>query len=202
MELNRTVLADAKTLRTYICDCANLEEIWERIEALSNSTRIKCRLGLIFQKMIEEASDLDEVRDTLEMWLEHYPSIILKEISVIPGKTDCEQGQYMPDYSCRGIKSTCKVIENIGKNRDSLKALQIRLVEDVSKDRRKLDICWSLNEIINDPKKTKENPRNCFNVGDILIALDVPDDFTLVSSDRGFFLICEVLGISFYYIDS
>jgi len=201
MELNRTVLADAETLKTYLCDCMNLEEIWERIEALGNSTRMKHRLGLIFHRITEDVSDLYEARRIMEMWLRHYPSIILKEINVIPSKTDCEQGQYMPDYGCRGIKSLCRVPENVEKNKGLLKILQIELVQDVNKDRGKLDICWSLDEIINNPERTKENPRNCFNVGDILIALDVPDNFTLISSDKDFFLICEVLRISFYYID-
>lgn len=170
MELNRTVLADAETLKTYLYDCMNLNEIRERIRALSNSTRMKHRL----------------------------------ELNVIPSKTDCEKGQYMADYSCRGIKSSCRVTENVEKNKDLLRTLKIELVQDVqdvNRDRGKLDICWSLDEIIRNPEKTKENPRNCFNVGDILIALDVPDNFTLVSGDKDFFLICEVLKISFYYID-
>lgn len=179
----------------------NLEEIRERIEALGNSTRIKHRLGMMFQKITEDVSDLYEARNIMEMWFQHYPSIILRGINVIPSKTGCEQGQYMPDYSCRGIKSLCRVTENVEKNKSLLKTLQTKLVQNVNRDRGKLDICWSLDEIIKNPEKTKENPRNCFNVGDILIALDVPDNFTLISSDKGFFLICEVLGISFHYID-
>jgi hypothetical protein len=205
MELNRTVLADAKTLKTYLCDCINLGEIWKRIEALDNSTNMKHRLELIFQKITEDASNLYEAKRILKMWLRHYPSITLKEIIVIPSKTHCEQGQYMPNYDCRGIKSLCRVTENVEKNKAILEALRIELVQDVKsssdEDRGKLDICWSLNEIINNPEKTKENPRNCFNIGDILIALDVPDNFTLISSDKDFFLICEVLRIPFHYID-
>ncbi len=205
MELNRTVLADAKTMRTYLCDCINLGEIWKRIEALDNSTNMKHRLKLIFQKITEDASNLFEAERILKMWLRHYPSIILRGITVVPSKTNCEQGQYMPNYNCRGTKSLCRVTENVERNKALLEALRVKLVQNVKsssdEDRRKLDICWSLNEIINNPEKTKENPSNCFNVGDILIALDVPDNFTLVSSDKDFFLICEVLKIPFHHID-
>lgn len=201
MELNRTVLADAETLKNFLRDCMNLKEIWERIEALDDSTREKHRLRLIFQKITEDASDIYEAKVVIQMWLQHYPSSILKETDVIPSKTDCEQGQYMSDYSCRGIKSLCRVTEIVEKNKGLLETLRIEMVQDVNKDRRKLETCGSLNEIINNPVRTKENPSNCFNVGDILIALDVPDNFTLISNDNDFFLICEVLGIPFYYID-
>ena len=201
MELNRTVLADANTLKTYLHECMNLEEIRKRIDAMDDSARVKHRLGLIFHRITEDASDIYEAKEVMRMWLQHYPSIILKETHIISSKTDCEQGQYMPDYSCRGIKSLCRVTEIVEKNKSLLKTLQIELVQSVKKDRRKLDICWSLNDVINNPKKIKESPGNCFNVGDILIALDVPDNFTLVSSDEDFFLICKILGVSFYHID-
>ncbi|KYK38600.1 MAG: hypothetical protein AYK18_16910 [Theionarchaea archaeon DG-70] len=56
-------------------------------------------------------------------------------------------------------------------------------------------------EVIEAPDKIKQNPNKCFCLGDILIALDVPEGFDLVSEDKHFFPICDVLNISFCQID-
>jgi hypothetical protein len=86
------------------------------------------------------------------------------------------------------------------KKRALIEAVRIALVENLQRDRRILNICWVLNDIVEDPVKIKKDPRNCYDTGDILIALDVPESFTLVSEDRHFFLISEVLNISFHHI--
>lgn len=201
MEINRTFLADIETLRTYLYEGMNLREIQERIEKLDDSLNMKDRLRLLLQRITENTQSHYEAKRILEMWIREYHSILLREVVVIPSKTECEQGHYMPRYHCRAIESMCRVVEIVEKNKTIFEAVRATLIQNLKGDHKILRICWTLNEIVNNPDKTKEDPRNCFDVGDILIALDVPRNFTLVSGDKHFFLICEVLKVPFHYID-
>lgn len=201
MELNRTFLADAETLETMLLEGTNLQEIWERIKKLDYEKNVKDRLELLFQKITEGVQSLYEARSILKRLIRHYHSILLREVTIIPSETGCEQGLYKPGYDCRGINSICKVINVVKKNRALFEAVRTALVENLQRDRKVLRICWTLNEVANNPSKTKEDPRNCYDIGDILIALDVPENFTLVSEDKHFFLICEILKVPFHHMD-
>lgn len=201
MELNRTFLADIETLRTYLYEGMNFEEIHERIENLDDSLNMKDRLRLLFQRITENTQSHYEAKRILERWIREYHANLLRGVVVIPSKTACEQGHYMPGYACRGGKSLCRVVVIIEKDKPLFEAVRATLVQQVKGDRQMLRMCWTLNEIINSPNKAKEDPRNCFDVGDVLIALDVSGNSTLVSGDKHFFLICDVLGVPFHYID-
>ncbi len=201
MELNRTFLADAEMLETMLHEGTNLQDVWGRIRSLDHKENVKDRLELLFLKTTRGVHSLYEAKSILKRLIKHYQSILLREVTVIPSETRCEQGLYMPGYDCRGINSTCKVVDVVKKNKVLIDAVRIALVENLQRDRRVLNICWVLNDIVENPSKTKEDPRNCYDIGDILIALDVPEGFTLVSEDKHFFLICEVLNIPFHHIE-
>lgn len=200
MELNRTFLADAETLEVLFCEVTDLKVIWEKIRKYSE-LNVRDRLELLFHKITEDTQSLYEAKSILKRLIKHYHSILLRGVTIIPSRTECEKGLYIRGYICRGTKSTCKVTDVVEENKPLFESIRTKLVENLQKDRKTLRICWTLNEITGNPSKTREDPRNCFDIGDILIALDVPESFTLVSEDKGFFLICEVLNVPFYHID-
>jgi hypothetical protein len=201
MELNRTFLADAETLRTYLYEETSLCKVEERIAELDDSLNVKDRLKLLLRKITEEPANLQRAKTILETLIQNYHFILLRDVAVVPSKTECEQGQYMPGYNCRGVRSMCRVGNIVEKNIALFEAVRRNIVENLRGNQRVFRICLVLDEIIKNPEKAREDPRNCFDIGDILIALDVPDDFTLVSADRHFFLICKTLKVPFHFLD-
>lgn len=111
MELNRTFLADAEMLETMLHEGTDLQDVWGRIGSLDHEKNIKNRLELLFKKTTEGVHSLYEAKSILKRLIKHYRSILLREMTVIPSETRCEQGLYMPGYGCRGINSKCKVVD-------------------------------------------------------------------------------------------
>lgn len=81
------------------------------------------------------------------------------------------------------------------------KSFFILICEELHEDSQKINnICRIVTEVAEVPSRIKQDPRKCFILGDILIALDVPEDFILVSEDNHFYIICDVLNIPFWRI--
>jgi hypothetical protein len=196
MELNRTYLKDAYTLDTIFRENNSMEMIKERIEQISHNS-VRERLEFLFERISQDDFTLREAKIRLERIIKWYHTILLKGIAVIPSRTRCEQ--LLPEkFQCRKTLSTCRVNEIVEENKRYFEEIRKELLKSVQKDSKMLRICRNLYEIIKNPYKAKEDPRNCFDIGDILIALDVPEGVTFISEDNHFVPICEILNVSFW----
>lgn len=199
MELNRTYLKDAYTLDTILKESRNLENVGERIEEIPYNPS-KERLEFLFERITQDNFTLREAKIRLKRIIKWYHTILLKGIAVIPSKTQCEQLLPKNEFQCRRTLSTCRTSKIIEENKISFELIRKKLLKSIRKDLKTLRICRALYEVIRNPDKVKEDPRNCFDVGDVLIALDVPEGFTLISEDKHFVSICEVLNIRFWRV--
>lgn len=200
MELNKTYYKDSYTLYIMLQEHRSLEEVKERIKEMQ-FRREKERLEVIFERITADNFELHEAKIRLKKLIKWYHTKLLRGVNVILSKTRCEQCLPIRNFKCRGSNSTCRVNEIVEENKVSFEAIQGKFFENLQKDITKLKICGVIAEVIKIPDKIKQNPGNCFCLGDILIALDVPEGFDLVSEDKHFFFICDVLNTSFCQID-
>jgi len=199
MELNRTYFKDSHILYTMLQEHGSLEKVRERIEKI-HFRREKERLGFIYERITADSFNLHEAKIRLERLIKWYHTILLRGVNVILSKTECEQCLPRRNFKCRGSKSMCRVNEVVEENKVSFEAIRRKFLENLQKDITRLRICRVIAEIVEVPDRIKQNPDKCFCLGDILIALDVPEGFDLVSEDKHFLFICDVLNIPFCQI--
>lgn len=200
MELNRTYYKDSYTLYTMLQEHTSLDEVKERIKEM-HFQREKERLELIFERITADNFELHEAKIRLKRLIKWYHTILLKGVNVIQSRTRCEQCLPTGNFKCRGSSSMCRVVEIVEENKVSFEAIRRKFLENLQKDIARLRICGVIAEVIEIPDKIKQNPDKCFCLGDILIALDVPEGFDLVSEDKHFLFICDVLNTSFCQIN-
>lgn len=168
--------------------------------------RERKRLKLILERVTADSFILREAKIRLKRIMKYYHTLLLRGISVIPSKTRCEQCLSTNEFKCRGSSSICRVDEVVEENKSSFAVICGKFLEglqkndDLQKKQTIMKVCEVIAEVTEVPRRTKQDPSKCFKLGDILIALDVPGDFILVSEDRHFFVICDVLHIPFWRI--
>lgn len=206
MELNRTYYKDCYTLQTMLEEQKDLGEVERRINEMP-PFRERKRLRLILSRITTDSFILHEAKIRLKRIIKYYHTLLLRGISIIPSKTRCEQCLSLNEFKCRGTLSVCKADDIVEKNKLSFTMIHGKLLESLQKNdysKKKQDtimkMCGVIAEVIKVPSKIKQNPSNCFKLGDILIALDVPKDSVLVSEDSHFFIVCGVLNVPFWRI--
>jgi len=205
IELNKTYYKDSYTLYTMLEEQRDLDEVRKRINEMPFH-RERERLKLILERITADSFVLREVRISLKRIMKYYHTLLLRGINIIPSKTRCEQCLSTNEFKCRGSYSICRVDEVVEENKPffvviSGKFLEdLQRIDDLQKKQTVMKICGVITEVTEAPIRIKQDPSKCFKLGDILIALDVPTDFILVSEDSHFFIICDVLHTPFWRI--
>ena len=206
MELNRTYYKDSHTLYTMLEEQKDLDRVRIRINEMP-PYRERERLRLILERITADSFVLGEAKIRLKRIIKYYHTSLLREISIIPSKTRCEQCLSTNEFKCRGSYSVCRADDIVEENKSSFVMICRKFLEDLQendylqkKQNTIMEMCKVIAEVTEVPSKIKQDPRKCLKLGDILIALDVPDDFILVSEDSHFFVICDVLNVLFWRI--
>ena len=126
--------------------------------------------------------------------------LFFEDVSEYITHTDCDLvrpevpvGDYVQSrLSCNAQKATCALVPFLSQHQEKLRALEGALAA-ASPDEINPRTLAALKRInVNMMKALGE--RTCWSLGDVIIALEAPDDAHIYTTDRHFDLICSVLG--------
>jgi hypothetical protein len=224
MEFNRRVLLDSIHLHDLMKNIKMLAELLYRI-AQDGFGRQKHNMILIFSHLLEGYSDGTLVIDTPEFWrklvkgLEHsidwqlyrqflmgidltFPSLInVTECSIahqLPTKRQTKEGkaEYVYKYTCRRDEARCRLPQLLQEHADELLVLeQILEKHEAKSELKKAFPALSLIREHKEGWNAAKGSRNCWRLGDVIITLEVPEGYTLLTTNaRHFVPLCEALG--------
>jgi len=155
------------------------------------------------------ANDKEKFLIKLEMLIEsalrHFDNIVW---NYVPNRTNCplakaSTGQGF-DVFLREIEclTDCSVEKLWHQNRSRLKQLTAKATDEPHKSNKGFQKPLSVvSSAITDPSIPKSKT-NCKKAGDFIIALEMPDNMTLVTFDKAFESICTILGRQYYLLPS
>jgi len=224
MEFNRRILSDAVWLHSLMKDIRRLAELLRRI-AQDGFGRQKYNTILIFSKLLGEHSDGTLVMDTPEIWrklvkgLEDFidwqlhrqflmgidltfPSLMnTTECSIahqFPTKRQTKEGkaEYVYRYTCRREEVHCRLPQLLQEHADELLTLE-RILDGQGANAELRKAFSALSQIRKHTEgwNAAKGSRNCWRLGDVIITLEIPEGYTLLTTNARHFLpLCEVLG--------
>jgi len=92
-----------------------------------------------------------------------------------------------PDIPYRKGQMPCHIVEFMAEHRTQLQALAEALAADYSK------MATACRRVLADPREAQGS--TCKTLGDVIIALQTPEDAILYTTDTSFDIICPTLGI-------
>ena len=215
MEFRRAVLQAVAHVLTLVRqmqrDGANVIDLSElmRIVAMGRSIRFSVRtiqrvilvLSYILSAFPTPFVESDTLIDYLELQLNwRLKELFFEGVSEYITHTDCALvrpevpvGDYVQSrLSCNAKTATCALVSFLSQHQEKLRALEGALAAAPPNEinPRTLTALKRINA--NVTKALGE--RTCWSLGDIIIALETPDDAHIYTTDRHFDLICSVLG--------
>ncbi|MFQ6044531.1 MAG: hypothetical protein ACE5PV_27070 [Candidatus Poribacteria bacterium] len=215
MEFRRAVLQAVAHVLTLVrqmqSDGANVIDLSElmRKVAMGRSIRFSVRtiqrvilvLSYILSAFPTPFVESDTLIDYLELQLNwRLKGLFFEGVSEYITYTDCDLvrpdvpvGDYVQSrLSCNAKTSTCALVEFLSQHQEKLHALEGALAAAPPNEinPRTLTALKRINA--NVTKGLGE--RTCWSLGDVIIALETPDDAHIYTTDRHFDLICSVLG--------
>lgn len=97
--------------------------------------------------------------------------------------------QLDPNMPYRRGEMSCHIVEFLSEHRAELQELAVALETDYPR------IAQACRDVVANPTNAQGN--TCKTLGDVIIALQTPDDAVLWTSDASFEVICPTLGIEF-----
>lgn len=203
MEINRTFLKDAIFLHSLLVEEMNLSVVFKRVQAYPKMTarRIKRCLDILSKITDEGQLRVEDSIARLANLITGLRIVLLSGISIVTSGTDCPLADkevvhippiYTIETRCTRDSPECKIVNYMEENRTSITEILNSPVSNESFEKLR-DF---LSKLIGNEKIAKG--RNCQKLGDIIICLDSPSDFTIYSTNvKDFAIVCESLGKSF-----
>jgi len=199
----------AVDFHTKLINNKNLKNSFFELSKMYKSNKFSDKIFLILSKFINEDDEqisFDEILYKLEYfisdWCEQlFFNVIHKEnlynetrcklsdlkFEKIPG-TNIFKNE---SFYCRKKDNICDLEDFINKHIDEIKSISLKLVENkkiLKKHEKENEI---LIEILKDYRNGKG--KNCSKIGDIIIALESPKKYTIISTDHFFEFLGEIL---------
>lgn len=195
MEINCSLLKDAIFLYSLLIEERDLTIVFERLQQYPLTPRRRKRCLAILEKLTNKRQlRLADAITRLESLITGLHSLLLRDIKLIESKTKCPLAHirieeldqiYEISFSCKRESAKCNLEYFLKENKDNLgkilalNALNSKLLELVSK-------------ISEDSRIAKG--RNCSKLGDIIICLEAPSNYTIYSTNvNDFEPICKAL---------
>lgn len=223
MEFNRRIISDCIWLHGLIKESPLLAHLMRRI-VQEGFGRQKQNTIFILSKLLEYA-DGPFLVDTPEFWnklldrLERFidgqlhkrfsegidltfPSLMNStgcDIAYqLPTKRQAKEGkaEYVYRYTCRRKKARCRLPQLLQEHSDELLVLEQILEErGANSGLRKAFSALSQIRKHTEGWNAARGSRNCWRLGDVIITLEVPEGYTLLTTNaRHFAPLCEALG--------
>jgi len=119
----------------------------------------------------------------------------------LPTKHQTKEGkaEYVYRYSCRRGEARCQLPQLLQEHSDELLALeQILEEQDANAELKKAFSALSQIRKHKEGWNAAKGRKNCWRLGDVIITLEVPEGYTLLTTNaRHFVPLCEILGKRF-----
>lgn len=215
MEFRRTVLQAMAYLLTIIQRMQQegeikiaFSELMKRVAAgtaIGYSRRIFQRVLLAYGYILETFPHspvyATTLIDYLEFNIEHaIPTLFFHDIDKFVTNIDCDLvrhnapvGNYFQSrLSCNAVTAQCSLVDFLAGHQAALLALEHTLIQAES-DQINPKTLSALQRVNLDVTKAK-GERTCWALGDVIIALEVPDNALIYTTDNHFDVICTALG--------
>lgn len=215
MEFKRAVLQAVAHVLTLVRqmqrdgeDVIDLSELTRKValgRGIRFSVRTIQRVILVLSHILETfptpSVESDVLIDYLELQLAwRLKGLFFESVSEYITHTDCDLvcpdfpvGDYVQSrLSCNAKTATCALVSFLSRYQEELRALEgvLAVASPNEINQRTLTALKRINA--NMAKALGE--QTCWSLGDVIIALEVPEDAHIYTTDRHFDLICSVLG--------
>ena len=173
--------------------------------AIRFSLRIFQRVMLVYGYLLDHFSTFIVPAAMLIDYLEYnrdsiIPARFFESIDEYINQTNCDlvhPSQPIGDYlhrrlSCNARRARCALVSFLQKHQAELQTLE-QAFAAAPPDQVNPRTLAALKKINADINKAL-GQRNCWHLGDVIMALEAPDDAKIYTTDRHFDLICSVLG--------
>jgi len=210
-EFDRTVLADCILLHQTIYRESTLTDAFLRLGESSRSRHAQ-RMWLIYANLISGMEEIEELysqnaRDRLLIQLEDYIEETLSEIfllyidATIPDLVGCalpaprktSEGTYEFRTTCQRATAPCRLPSFLQKNATLLRQMDEAIqAQGAHSEWRQMK--EALKRIFHNFQVAK-GQKNCWPIGDCIIALEMPDDYQLLTLNLTHFrTLCAAIG--------
>jgi len=108
-------------------------------------------------------------------------------------KPEAQIGDFVTSrLSCNRTTAQCRLVEFLSQREQELESIE-HAIRNLPKKERDSRVLQALGRIRND-KTAALGEQNCWALGDVIIALSVPDDVFIYTIDHHFEVICQALG--------
>lgn len=206
MEFKRTILKDAVSLYTMLQEGATLDDTHRRINKMLDdrtTSKIASR-WVILLGLLGYPQERDKIRTVKSLEYLIRKGLVfqfLHEIQLLQSRTKCSsagikptkrEGKYELNMECS--MNNCDIKSTIIANRGVFEDILTRIID--SREDYFKELSDIINETLNDADNMKEE--YCNRLGDVVVAIDCPNEMELCTSDHHFNIICEVIGKSRY----
>jgi len=204
MEYLRTIVADAVYIYVKLKETEDIGEALIHLSELRQyEHRRASRCYVILGRLVDRCGiDQDVILTRLETFLEwqwydlfsYGVEEIIDETGCMLTKRDVQSQEqiYRVNLRCRREEKQCQLVEFLNSKRDSLVAIREKLYHQ--ENSQQVKISELIAEVLEDITKA-QGRNNCWRLGDVIIALEVPDDAVLYTTNvRHFQPICAALG--------
>ncbi len=209
MEFKRTILKDAVSLYTILQEELTLTDAYWRIKNMLNDPATKKEgqrwvllLGLLGyprenqkNKAIRSLENLIR-KGLILQFLYQIPQIQLLRSNTICSSVDSKpnktEGKYELNMGC--CVDECDIKSTIEANRGVLEGILGRTMGN--HEQYFIELSDIINEVLNDVNNMREE--YCKRLGDVIVAIDCPNEMELCTSDHHFDIICGAVGKSCY----
>lgn len=163
--------------------------------------RVLLAYGYILETFPRSPVRATTLIDYLEFNIEYViPARFFQGIDEFIANTDCDLvrpnvpvGDYFQSrLSCNTITAQCSIVDFLEHHQSELLALEHALAQ-ASPDQINPSTLTTLRRVNHDLSKAK-GERTCWALGDIIIALEAPNDTLIYTTDNHFDVLCAALG--------
>ncbi len=223
MEFNRRVISDSIWLYDLMKEIRTLAQLLRRISQEGFGRQKQTTISIL-AKLFEELAEEMHLMDTPAFWdktlgkLEELIDWQLHEqffdgidlaLSSLTNATECSiahqlptkliregKSEYVYKYTCRREEARCRLPQFLQGHSDELLAVE-QILKSKGANAELQKALNALERIHKHPQgwNAAKGGRNCWRLGDIIIALEMPKGYTLLTTNaRHFVPLCEALG--------
>lgn len=206
MEFKRTVLKDAISLYTILKEELTMDDTYRRIRDMldvpatkKEAQRWGLLLGLLeYPKEKQKNIAMIRLENLIRKGL---ISQFLNKIKLQASNTMCSLADNKPfkidgryELSMGSCIDECDIKNTIATNRDVFERVLGRIIDN--HEPNFMELSDIINEVLDDVNNMRDE--YCKRLGDIIVAIDCPNEMELCTSDHHFDIICEAIGKSCY----
>jgi len=215
MEFKRRVIRDLVYLYNIISSIDDFPDIFSRIEKLPPVQLRKIKgflasfrnfFSYLLNKDMKKAK-VDELLEIARHYFKHIWEIAWKKfddnINTILNETDCLNAKEGPKFegdkiylklSCKQTTKKCGIVEFFENNRDYIEKIYKKFSQEESLDSEQRKMKKIIEAALIYPQNMA-NYRNCWSCGDLIIALECPEDSILFTTNEKHYIpLCKEIG--------